>query len=849
MSPETRALTRTLVYVTGLLTASASSVVSSTVTLLDTTGQVGGFPSVAIGTDGLGLIAYLDATNADLKVAHCSNTACTAATLSTIDAAGDVGRFASLAVGADGRGIVAYFDVSGQALKTAHCGDQACTSATVKTVDAGGAVAGQIGITIGTDGLPVISYARDTGPLRLAIVHCSDAVCGSAVLTELADLPENGLGAYDTAIVVGADGLPLVAYTTGTSTPDLPPGMAHCANVACTALTGASPARPAVAAKPAFGIPVDILSGPSLVLGTDGLALLSYRRLRLNPVPFVGTDLHLRHCANITCTAFDSDETLPSTTSDGGNAPLATGAGGMPWFVRSRFGRVRLTRCADASCTLREESCAPVRAGGLSLARGADDVALAAIQAADTADLAVIHGFDPCVPSVASVADASAPEPEPDAPLPFVDVPVTLDQPPDAEGTLDYATADGTALAGVDYIAASGTLTFYPGSISHGIVRISLLADTLDEPDEHFSLLLSNPQGGVVLGDGTADVTIVDDDDPSLLATGDCAAPEGDATGGTCTMPVSLSPVSGHTVTVAYTTADGTATAGTDYVAASGTVTFAPGETQKTVSVAVIGDTTVEPDETFRVLMATPANAVLFNATGQGAIVDDDFTSLSTLEVTHGTRLVADLSGAAGVDLYRLAQPALTSWEVVLDAASGDAVPGLTLERLAADGSTVLQTGGAVGTGAAVALRFANRFTAPVVSQHLRVRSTACGTACDAGDTYRLRVYDTTGRLTRFNNGGTQRTVLLLQNTTDAPVDASVDFWGATGERLVSLGVALGPHGLSVVDTSTIAPVAGASGSITITSDAPYGGLSGKAVALDLFTFFALDTPLEYRPR
>jgi hypothetical protein len=839
--------TRGLAMTAALLLARTSS---ATVTLLDTAGQVGGYPSVANGTDGMGLIAYLDATNADLKVAHCSNAACTAATLSTIDATGDVGRFASLVIGADGRGIVAYSDVTGQALKTAHCDDQACTSATVKTVDAGGAVVGQIAIAVGMDGLPLISYARDTGPVRLAAVHCSDAACASATLTQLADLPEDS-GVYDTAIVIGADGLPLVAYTEGTTAPDLPPAMAHCANVACTALTAASPARSAAAKTPAFGVPVDRLSGPSLVLGTDGLALLSYRRLRLNPLPFVGTDLHLRHCANIACSAFDSDETLPSTTDERGNAPLATGTGGMPWFVRSRFGKVRLTQCANAACTLREESCAPVRAGALSLARGADGVALAAIHATDTADLAVIHGFDACVPPKASVQAARVVEPAEG--IASVQVTVKLDFPPDEQGSVDWATADGTATAGTDYATNSGSFTFAAGGGTELTNAVGVVADALDEPAEHFSIVLSNPQGGVTVGDSSAEITIVDDDDPVLLSVGDCAVPEGDATGGTCSIPLKLLSVSGQTVTVDYTTADGTATAGTDYVGTAATVTFPPGDTLRTVAVEAIGDVTVEPDETFRVVMANPVNAVLFSPTAQGAILDDDFTSLAGLEVSHGTRLVADLSAAsgpaAGVDLYRLAQPPLSSWEVVVDAATGDGAPGLTLERLGTDGTTVLQTGQPLGTGSALALRFANRFASPVLSQHIRVRSASCGTSCDAGDTYRLRVYDTTQHLSRFNNSGTQRTVLILQNATDAPVLATVDFWSDAGVRLASVGVDLAARGVSVLDSSTVAPVAAAAGGLTVTSDAPYGGLIGKAVALDWYTAFAFDTPLEYLPR
>ncbi|MFY4730474.1 hypothetical protein, partial [Nitrospira sp. BLG_2] len=64
----------------------------------DGSGDAGQFTSVAIGADGLGLISYYDATNRDLKVAHCSNQACTSATISSLDRIGDVGRYTSIAI-------------------------------------------------------------------------------------------------------------------------------------------------------------------------------------------------------------------------------------------------------------------------------------------------------------------------------------------------------------------------------------------------------------------------------------------------------------------------------------------------------------------------------------------------------------------------------------------------------------------------------------------------------------------------------------------------------------------------------------------------------------------------------
>jgi hypothetical protein len=92
---------------------------------------------------------------------------------------------------------------------------------------------------------------------------------------------------------------------------------------------------------------------------------------------------------------------------------------------------------------------------------------------------------------------------------------------------------------------------------------------------------------------------------------------------------VSLGQASPLRITVAYATANGTATAGTDYTAASGTVTFAPGETVETVDVPIVGDTTLEPDETFTLTLSNPVNATLGTATATGTITNDDVATAS----------------------------------------------------------------------------------------------------------------------------------------------------------------------------------------------------------------------------
>jgi hypothetical protein len=185
----------------------------------------------------------------------------------------------------------------------------------------------------------------------------------------------------------------------------------------------------------------------------------------------------------------------------------------------------------------------------------------------------------------------------------------------------------------------------------------------------------------------------------------------------------------------------------------------------------------------------------------------------------------------------------------VLDAVSSDAVPGTRLEMVAADGVTVVAASEAVGTGSAASLRYMSSLPVTVINHYVRVAGATCGTACGADDQYRLRAYETTVRIPRFNNSGSQATVLILQNTTDRPVAAVAHFWDQAGTHRASQDLALAPHATSVLSTSSVAGLSGVSGSITVAHDAPYGALAGKAVALEPSTGFSFDSPMAYRPR
>ena len=187
--------------------------------------------------------------------------------------------------------------------------------------------------------------------------------------------------------------------------------------------------------------------------------------------------------------------------------------------------------------------------------------------------------------------------------------------------TINFRTADGTAVAGADYQSVSGKLTFAAGQTVRTIA-VPIAGDRLGETDARFTVRLSGAKNATI-GDGTGLVTILDDE--PRVTIDDVAQVEGDAGQSLFAFSVRLSAASDLAITVDYTTADGTATAAdSDYVASAGTLTFAPGETTKTVLITVRGDTTLEPDETFVLNLGAAADAFLVDAQAQGRILRDE---------------------------------------------------------------------------------------------------------------------------------------------------------------------------------------------------------------------------------
>ncbi len=285
--------------------------------------DVGRYPSLTIGSDGLGLVSYVDATNGNFKAAHCANPACTASTTAPVVSSGTVVQdYTSATVGLDGFGLIAYVD-NGQ-LRVAHCSNLACSAATSNPIDS--TTTAYASLATGADGLPLVSYF-DSANADLKVAHCADAFCASVNATTLDSTGTVGL--Y-TSLTVGSDGLGLISYRSVSGGLDV----AHCSNLACSTATTQS---------------VDAgIKGEysSITLGVDGLGVISYYD------GAGGTqDLKVAHCADVLCDVATS-VAVDTPGQVGWSTSITVGADGLP-FVSYRDvggGQVKGLHCPNVFC-------------------------------------------------------------------------------------------------------------------------------------------------------------------------------------------------------------------------------------------------------------------------------------------------------------------------------------------------------------------------------------------------------------------------------------------------------------------------------------------------------------------
>ena len=222
----------------------------------------------------------------------------------------------------------------------------------------------------------------------------------------------------------------------------------------------------------------------------------------------------------------------------------------------------------------------------------------------------------------------------------------------DGEVTVDYTTVPGTAIAGTDYTTTAGTLTFADGETSK-TVNVTILNDTEIDPGESFTFVISNAQGGATLGTTTSTtVNIVDDEQPGTLAFSQATASVNEDDG-TLTITVVRTGGSDGAVTVNYATSNGSATAGDDYTANSGTLTFADGETSKDIELQIIDDISIESNETLTVTLSSPSGGASLGtpAVMTVTIIEDDVPG--TLAFSAGTASISEDGGSVTLVVSR----------------------------------------------------------------------------------------------------------------------------------------------------------------------------------------------------
>ncbi len=192
----------------------------------------------------------------------------------------------------------------------------------------------------------------------------------------------------------------------------------------------------------------------------------------------------------------------------------------------------------------------------------------------------------------------------------------------------------GTGITSGDYTLSSNTITILNGQTA-GSVTFTVVDDNAVEGTETATLTISSPSAGIALGSTVAqNITITDNDVAPGLSINDVSTNEGNSGTTTFTFTVSLAtPAPTGGVSFNYATADGTAKAGADYVATSGTGTIPEGSSTLAISVLVNGNTTYEADKTFYVDIANVTGATVSKGRGTGTIVNDDAQPLPDLTV------------------------------------------------------------------------------------------------------------------------------------------------------------------------------------------------------------------------
>jgi hypothetical protein len=247
-------------------------------------------------------------------------------------------------------------------------------------------------------------------------------------------------------------------------------------------------------------------------------------------------------------------------------------------------------------------------------------------------------------------------------------------------------------------------------------------------------------------------------------------------------------------------------------------------------------------------VLATDARADEWDQ-GASAVATDN-TAATPNAMFHGSQQVHDLAAVGGVqdeDWYLVASDHFSSYEFAVDGLTGQVgLNPVNVQRLDANGA-VLENGLVGNFGGVLTLRWFGPGNVNATRFFVRIHDPACGTGCDSQDRYHARFYDTTYTVPRFNNSGTQTTVLVLQNAAAHPCAVTIHYFPGAGSLLQSSQAGTVNRRQSLV-VNTASAVPNQSGTVRVAHTCGYGGLTGKAVSIEPSTGFTFDTQLLHRP-
>jgi len=352
---------------------------ANTTTALVTADDVGQYPSITIGADGLGIIAYRNITSGAIEMAHCEDLSCTSATVSTLASAG---TWSDIMIGTDGLPVVVV-ENSGS-IYFYHCADAACTSSTEVEIQSGDS--SRPAITIGSDGFPIMGFrwtGGSSGSLRTA--HCDDVACSSFSTTN--SVNNDFVNGYTTA-ALAADGMAVFSYQRWQSG-DEDLMLAHCDDVDCTTATATTLTD------------INDPRSPVMTVGADGLPIIFYQYYWGGSVRFI-------HCSDAACTSLTDgfpSYTWGNTQASWDKYSITIGSDGRPFATLSAPNalpnHLLAVHCSDAACTTAGATTIETSgAGGVtSVTIGVDGNPLIAYHNTTDGDLMVTHCSTPtCIP-------------------------------------------------------------------------------------------------------------------------------------------------------------------------------------------------------------------------------------------------------------------------------------------------------------------------------------------------------------------------------------------------------------------------------------------------------------------